>query len=425
MMKYIKNVQLYDYDKLINNTHIKNKNEILKEYFSFNKLKISNTKKSKEKIIDLTLGINQSKNYYYSRMANIDREKVINSRKEKIILIQKYIRGFLSKKIMDEEVNKIIIKKFIDKILIIQKNIRLFLIRKNSLNNLIINIIHNERKIKGDKITDIFSLYHYRNYYKKNLLIKKIITQRQESILILQRKFRAYILSKKVKEIIEEEKNMYVLNYPYSAMSVQIKIFYSINKAFKVFDFFKCPVRKYFVVHIDKNIFNSGEYLCHLIVNGNVILDKRYKYIVDKDNILYNLIYIGDKKPIIAIKNNNKKNKKKRKKIIEEEENSDDFYYYCYNDNSNSTNSLTTKSFNDINDKNNLINNKRNKLSIDSQSLKKENSIQSQKIKCNNILNELCQSVSSSKSNFSLNKISSYSKKTHKTKFGNKKRKNE
>ena len=59
---------------------------------------------------------------------------------------------------------------------------------------------------------------------------------------------------------------------------------------------------------------------------------------------------------------------------------------------------------------------------MDSQSMKKEkeNSIQSQQqLKYNNILYELTQSVSSSKSNFSLNnKINSYSKKTHKTKFG-------
>ena len=103
----------------------------------------------------------------------------------------------------------------------------------------------------------------------------------------------------------------------------------------------------------------------------------------------------------------------------EEEEDSEDFYYYCYNDNSNSTNSYSTKSFND--NKNSIDKNKKN--SIDSQSLQKEkgNSIKSQKIKYNNILDELSQSISSSKSNFTLNKINLYAKKTHKTKFGDKK----
>ena len=293
------------------------------------------------------------------------------------------------------------------------------------MNNIIINIINTERKIKSNKITDLFSLYHYRNFYKKKILIQKIITQRKESILLIQNKYRTFIYKKKVKEIILKEKDVYVLNYPFKASSVKINIYYNMNKAFKVFEFFKCPIRKYFITYIDKSIFTPGEYLCRFYVNGNFTLDQRYKYFPNSDNNLYNLIYIGDTKTQIGIGVNPKKNKKKKKKkkilVEEEEENSDDFYYYCYNDNTNSTNSLSTKSYNE----NNLGNKKnRNKYSIDSQSIKKEKSIQSQKNKYNNILNELNQSISSSKSHFSLNnKINAYSKNTHKTKFGNNKKK--
>ena len=446
LMKYIKNVKLYDYTKYINN--ITGKNDILKNLITYNKDNklLLNYKQRKENRLDLSGKEINYKNYYYSRMVNNDHKKVIHSRNEKIILIQKHIRGFLRKKIIDEEVNKIIIKKFIDKIIIIQRNIKQFLSKKKSLNNLIVNIIQNERKLKSNKITDLFCLYHYRNLYKKNLIIQALLKQRKESILKIQKNYRSFIFIKKVREIILKEKDVYILTYPFNAENVKIKIFYNNNnnKEFKVFDFFKCPIRKYFIVYINKKNFNSGEYLCHIIVNGNIILDKRYKYIVDKDNILYNLIFIGEKKPLIEIDkynnnninnniyninnnniNNNKKKKKKKKKIIEEEENSDDFYYYCYNDNSNSTNSYSTKSFNDTNDKKNLNLNKNYKISIDSQNTKKENenSIQSQKLKYNNILFELCQSVSSSKSNFSFNKINSYKRKTHKTKFGSKKRK--
>ena len=417
LMKYIKNVKLYDYS--INNINITIKNNFVinknKNIFSLAKIK-------KEKKLDLSGKELNYKNQNYSRMIHIDKKKLILSRKEKIILIQKCIRGFLQKKKFDEEVNKIIIKKFIDKILLIQNKFRKFLSKKNSLNEMIINIIQKERKTKSNKIIDLFSLYHFRNFYKKNLLIKKIINQRYNSINKIQNKYRSYIFKKKVRQILLEEKKVFVLTYPYNAEKVQIKIYYNMNKAYKAFDFFKCPIRKCFILYIDKNNFNSGEYLCHIIVNGNVILDKRYKYIVDKDNVLYNLIYIGDIKPLIELEEKHKKvekkKKKKKKKIIEEEENSDDFYYYCYNDNSKSTNSYSTKSYNE---------NKKYKISIDSQSMKKEkdNSIQSQQqLKYNNILYELTQSVSSSKSNFSLNnKINSYSKKTHKAKFGSDKRK--
>jgi hypothetical protein len=431
IMKYIKNVKPYDYSKIVNN--IQNKKDILKEYLFFkNNMGPNIRKRMKEKTIDLSGKDTNNKNYYYSRMTNIDHKKIINTRKEKIILIQKNIRGFLSKKIIYEEVNKIIIKKFIDKILIIQKFVREFLSKKKSLNNIIVNIIHEERKSKSNKITDLFSLYHYRNFYKKNLLIRKVLKQRHDSILIIQKKYKSFKYIKKVKEIISREKNVIVLTYPFLAESVRIKIYYNMSKEFKTFDFFKCPIRKYFVTYINKNEINSGEYLCHIIVNGNVILDKRYKYIVDKENIIYNLIYIGDIKPKLEFEHkilnniNNKNNeiikerkKKRKKKKIEEEEDSEDFYYYCYNDNSNSTNSYSTKSFND--NKNSIDKNKKN--SIDSQSLQKEkgNSIKSQKIKYNNILDELSQSISSSKSNFTLNKINLYAKKTHKTKFGDKK----
>ena len=424
IMKYIKNVKPYDYTNILNT--VSNKEQIIKEYLKNNNKKIPfNINNKKEKHLDLTHKEKHYKNYYYSRMANIDKEKVIKSRKEKVIFIQKYIRGFLCKKILNEEVSKIIIKKFIEKILLIQKHIKEFLHKKKSLNNIIINIINTERKIKSNKITDLFSLFHFRNYYKKKLLIEKIIEQRKQSILLIQNKYRSFIYKKKVKEIILKEKDVYVLNYPFKASSVKINIYYNMNKAFKVFEFFKCPIRKYFITYIDKDIFTPGEYLCRLYVNGNFTLDQRYKYFPNTDNNLYNLIYIGDTKPQIEIDINNKKSKKKKKrkkkiKIEEEEETSDDFYYYCYNDNTNSTNSLSTKSYNE----NNLNNkNKRNKYSIDSQSIKKEKSIQSQKIKYNNILNELNQSISSSKSHFSLNKINSYSKNTHKTKFGNNKKK--
>jgi len=224
IMKYIKNVKPYDYTNILNT--ISNKEQIIKEYLKNNNKKIPfNINNKKEKHLDLTHNEKHYKNYYYSRMANIDKEKVIKSRKEKVIFIQKYIRGFLCKKILNEEVSKIIIKKFIEKILLIQKHIKEFLHKKKSLNNIIINIINTERKIKSNKITDLFSLFHYRNYYKKKLLIEKIIEQRKQSILLIQNKYRSFIYKKKVKEIILKEKDVYVLNYPFKASSVKINIF--------------------------------------------------------------------------------------------------------------------------------------------------------------------------------------------------------
>ena len=282
------------------------------------------------------------------------------------------------------------------------------------------------------------------------------------------------------------------MTYPYKAETVQIKIY--MTRSYRLYNYFICPVRKYFVLYIDKGSIDAGEYLCHMIVNDNVILDKRYKYIVDKNNILYNLIYFGQQ-PLLPIKvnlKNDKKDKDKDKKKKKHKNNDiideNDFYFYCYNDNSHSTNSLSTKSDHDknrIKEKNNLykISNqnkflKQNKkkgidknkgiipdflsenkfIDINTGNISKkkicvkqrdfesyfrdliskfkepkpkqtissydykssereEEDIENQKIKYSNILDELSSSISSTKSNFSMKKLNSYSKKTHRAKF--------
>ena len=488
LLKYIKDAQPYNFISI--KIDITSNRSLLKEYYKNKNInKINKNSFKNDKIINF---VGKKRNFYFGRMCNIDYKRVIHNRNEKIILIQKHIRGFLSKKIIDEEVNKIIAKRIINKILIIQKTVKNFLTRKKSLDKLIVNVIHNERIIKSNKIADIFSLYHYRNLYKKNLIIKKILKIRNDSVLLIQNKFRLLIFNKKVKEIIKKEKKSYVLTYPYKAETVQIKIY--MNMSYKLYNYFICPIRKYFVLYIDKGSIDAGEYLCHMIVNNNVILDKRYKYIVDKNNILYNLIYIGQQL-LLPIKDNFK-NDKKDKDIKKKKQNNNDiiddndFYFYCYNDNSHSTNSLSTKSDHDknrIKEENNsykisnqnkfLKQNKKREIgknkgkipifpsknkynnffdintgninknkicikqrdfesyfrdllsklkepkskqsisSFDNITSEKEENIDNQKMKYSNILDELSSSVSSTKSNFSLKKLNSYSKKTHRAKF--------
>ena len=507
LLKYIKNVKPYCPSNT--NINISQQDSMLNFFFKNNVKKKKSTKR--EIILNLSSSRKNYKNLYYSRMANIENKRNYNNKDKKIILIQKYVRGFLSKKIFDEEVNKIIARKIINKILIIQRAIRKFLHKKKSLSGLIINIIHNERIIKSNKVTDIFSLYHYRNLYKKNLIIKKILKVRNDSILLIQNKFKSFLFIRKVKEILKKEKNAYVLTYPFVAKTVQIKIYMS--NSYKIYDYNICPVTKYFVLYIDKDSISEGEYLCNMIVNNNVILDNRYKYIVDKYNILYNLIYIGEPKKkekekekekeefeneqeldinnnlkIDKMNNKEKKNKKEKKKKRKstKDDKDNDFFYYCYNENSNSTNSYSTKSEHekkklqnkgDITDnRNNKDNNNKSKdnsninqyddnyknkydtrnnihnfMTISSENInkskilmkkkdldiyhkkkdtdikdntyyyeinsKKDDSIQSQKLNYINILDELSQLSSSSKSNFSMKNINLYSKKTHKTKF--------
>lgn len=470
-LKYIKDVQLYNY--CLPNKIEFQKGRILKEY---PKYKINNGKS--EKILNFTINNKNMKNPYFNRMCNIDCKKIILNRKEKIILIQSHIRSFLRKKIIDEEVNKIIAKRIINKILIIQRNIEKFLNRKKSLDKLIIKIIKKERISKYNKIIDIFSLYQKRNLYKKHLIIKKILKVRNNSVILIQRQFRCLILRKKVKELLEKEKKYYILTYPFSAKSVQIKI--SMNNSYKLYNYTICPIRKIFVLYLNKESIAPGEYLCQMIVNNNIILDKRYKYMIDKYNNFFNLIYIGRipqvQQPKIPIKVNLRKDQKEKKypnnRYNNINENTDEFFHCC----STSTNYSINKSeyeknklvpktekidkkhefiFDKVNKEKikgiiksykvkektpiyppssrfcNFMNINTGNVNIKNISMKKyktsrkEGTIINQKLKYNYILDELSESTSSKKSNISMTNINSYSIKTHKTKFNSKLNKKE
>ena len=360
-MRYIKYVKPYN----IPNSKINKKK---KAKLIFNKSSKITTKNDLLKLNKQIISFNQNKknyrNFYYTRMCNIEFKKINSNITEKIILIQKYIRGYLSKKIVDENINNTIAKNIINNILIIQRSFRKFLLKKKSLDKVIIKIIKNERNNQSNKITDLFSLYHYRNLYKKHLIIKKIVIVRYKSAILIQSQFKSFIIHKKVKEILKKERKSYILTYPFQAENVQIKIYKKKLTKYYIYDYFICPIRKYFITYINKKSFEPGEYYCHILVDNSVKIDKRYKFI-NKNNIVYNLITLGNyipkrKKPKqieIEIEKKNREikiQKDKDKKINDEFEN---FYIYYYNNNENNndnSNSLNSYSTNSEHDKNKL-----------------------------------------------------------------------
>ena len=475
LSKYFQHAKYYnpnnikvDFIDNTNNLIIKNKNifierkipkKLNREIFNFN------SKKCK-------------KNYYYTRMYNFEYKKYNLNLTEKIILIQKHIRGFLSKKIIYSMINKEISKNIITSVLTIQKTFRKFLSRKKSLDNYIKDIINKERVDKSNKIIQLFKIYHNRNLFLKNLIIKKIILTRYFSAQLIQSTFKSYILRRRILFLLKKEKKFYVLIYPFEADTVKINIFVNgIKNKCKSYEYFKCPIRKCFVSYIDKKEMKPGNYLCQMIVNGKILLDKRYKYVKD---IRYNLIPIGDynnKKPNHLIDGINNK-APKDKKINEE---LDNFYFYYYDNEEEEEEKVT---YNDIflsqncnisnkekNDKKanylNIINdddpnqvidisknkynhkfkntylkssynyikdyikNKEKELyenrfeniykNLYNKPIKDEDdedsNHNSEYLKYNYILDELNHSVKSFNSNISMKNIDSYSKKTHKTKF--------
>ena len=275
---------------------------------------------------------NTKKNFYFSRMNNIESKKLNLNLTNKIILLQKHIRGFLTKKIINSSINNEISRNIITSILIIQRAIRKFLFRKKYFDNYIIKIINKERNIKCNKIIQLFRSYYYRNSFLKNLLIKKIVITRHLSAELIQSTFKSHILRKKILPILKKEKKSFLLIYPFKAQSVQIKIFINgiNNNNYKIYDYSICPIRKCFVTYINKKEIKPGKYICQMLVDKIIALDKRYKS-VKKDNNLYNLIPIGNNKSkkLKQLKNGiNEIPEDKDKKIKKE---IDNFYFYYYN----------------------------------------------------------------------------------------------
>ena len=260
--------------------------------------------KEKEKLLNFKKGKFKLHNYYLSRTINIEKRKKEKTYEEAIILIQKIIRGFLYRIKINREISRLTVIYIIEKIIKIQNSFRCFLKRKKNNKNLVIKIIKNERKIKANKIIDLFLMYHSRNQYKKYLIINKIIYQRIKSVNKIRKVFKYFLIRKKINEIKNLQKNHLEIIYPINnKKDIKLKIYYNNHNIYKIFQFEFCEIRKLFVLYINKdmigdNNFTNG-YLCHFFVDNQCVIDKRYKIIKNKNGIIYNFIYFPN------IKNNN------------------------------------------------------------------------------------------------------------------------
>lgn len=115
---------------------------------------------------------------------------------------------------------------------------------------------------------------------------------RGEAVIKIQKHIRRYLVRRKAKEILLKEKLNYPLTYPFEAQKVQLKIYIN-HHNIKFYNFVKCPLRKYFVLYINRLSLKPGKYLCHLLVNDSIIFDGRYKYTEGEDGKIYNVIEFG------------------------------------------------------------------------------------------------------------------------------------
>jgi hypothetical protein len=146
-------------------------------------------------------------------------------------------------------------------------------------------------------------MYHLRNIYKKNLLIKKILLIRIESANKLYNAIKYYLIRKKIKKIKELQKNNYEILFPFidRKKDIKLKLYYS-EKITKEFNFEFCDIRKINVLYINNsmlkrinNIEDKNEFFCHFLVDGKCVINKRYKIVKNKYGVIYNLIEFKNK----------------------------------------------------------------------------------------------------------------------------------
>jgi hypothetical protein len=226
-----------------------------------------------------------------SRHSITKNEETFQYKNEKAIIIQKYLRGFIFRKLFISY-HQEIIRKIINFLVKIQCKIRRYLgIKKAKL----INIISHLLTIRRQNIFIIkryFERFKSINDIKKNLIIYQILKERSDKIKKIKNVWKCHYISKKVKDLIIKEKNCYNLAYPYLCKKVRLIIY--INTSYhpeeKYYDFEYCKFRNIYVLYIDPKDFKPGMYRAKLIVDNILTCDGRFPHAEFSDGNYYNIL---------------------------------------------------------------------------------------------------------------------------------------
>ena len=249
---------------------------------------INQSIKLKEKTIEFNFRLNKGLQRFQKveiNLRNAEYNKIV-------ILIQKHIRSFIKRIAVIRVIDSIIIEKCLTYIIRIQDTYRKFYFRRNFKVNHIINKILNYRKEKSNQLKKILLNYETKVHSKKEMIIKEILKERHEKICFIQKMWRNKLYRDKILKTIQNERNQYIITYPYYARKVQLKICFDQrqNQIYKTYNFDICSIRKVFTLHINYSDLNPGKYYCQLLVDNYITNDRRFPSIEGKDNQIYNII---------------------------------------------------------------------------------------------------------------------------------------
>ena len=285
---------LFSLEKIIINIKINHKTEVEENLSKFNN----------KGIINFTYKNNFNKNFNYGRLINYYNKIYLFQKIKKIIIIQKYYLGYLTRRLLNQMINEIIKQNLIKKLIYIQKNIRRFLTKKHYKKFIIIKFILNERKNYYKKIYKFQYKYHKKLLLKKGLILENILNNFLKKMLKIQFFIKTYLTHKLTLKILTKNKSNYFITYPYYAKnSVQIKIFhnqssnflknniyYFLNDNYDLYNFVICPLRKIFVLYIPFENLSPGKYRCQLLVDGVLTCDGRFPFVECNKGKFYNII---------------------------------------------------------------------------------------------------------------------------------------
>ena len=245
---------------------------------------------------------------YIGRYEQIKRNDYYNKKVSVVIQLQKYIRGYLGRKLLHDIINANILYEATLSVIYIQKCFRRYYIRKKTRENIIIMNILLQRKLLYKRIERSLSKYFYNIIMRKYRIYNTICSFRMSKILTIQHRYKVHYLSKLSRAILSYEKYHYVLTYPFKCKTVQLKLYRSTSLCsleqsdvltsdddYEVYSFEMCPLRKIFVLYINKGKLMPGIYKCQFIVDNCIVCDGRFPHKQFDNGMFYNVIRLNNK----------------------------------------------------------------------------------------------------------------------------------
>ena len=203
------------------------------------------------------------------------------------------------------------------------QKIKVLLLIYSAYKNKLIKLIKQQRLNAITKIINAYKKYKLINEIKREYFLRKIISERKNAIILIQKKVKYYLLKLKLKDIIRKDQSCYtIICNKTNVGKMSIKIFTDYNNSDKsmIIPMRYCPIRNYFFFPIPKTKFVLADkdnklVHFHFISNGKIIFDENQYKLID---------FYGKKVHEINFSNydhcntNNPINKINSKNIIEE-----------------------------------------------------------------------------------------------------------